>query len=173
MTTEERLEKLEKELADMKERIRSKSFELVDDKGKLRALLGVSTINNTCVFGLCDKNGKVRIRLTVDESGPELVLYDELDNVRAGLGVDKSKTSLAFGDEQGKLRVTLGIVEKRPALMLMDENGKTRVTLFASDLGSFLELYGIKEESSVGMSIIIDPKLTLKNEKGKQIWSAP
>ena len=101
MTTEERLEKMERELSAAKRRnrwillvitlaatgayalgcnveqriISAQHFHLVDESGKTRALLTV------CADGpgllMKDENGKTRLLLTVDNNGPRLFMFDE------------------------------------------------------------------------------------------------
>jgi len=68
MTTEERLAKVERELA------------------ALRAELAHSL--TTRVVSIVDEQGKIRAGLDVDEDGPSLRLYDEAGKVRAALSVN-------------------------------------------------------------------------------------
>ena len=154
MTTEERLEKLEKELAQLAraatEEVIARQFVLVDDKGKTRAVLGMSKTGPS--LALYDENGKFRATLNVTEDGPALGLLDEKGKPRAGLAVTKDGPQLSLFDENSKNRAWLAMSKNGPGLILLDENDKPRV----------------------GLAMLKDgPKLGLSDEKGKLIWSAP
>ena len=78
MTTEERLEKLERKIEEMKTEIRTKAL---------------------CVL---DGQGQERIKLVITEDGPRLTMMDENGKIRAGMSVFKDKPSLAMLDENKK-----------------------------------------------------------------------
>ena len=96
MTTEERLEKLERQLADAPKVIRSNEFILEDDKGNVRAVLAVTKYGpqlclydengktlfelTGAVLGMMDENGKTRVELAVLQDGAGMALYDEDGN---------------------------------------------------------------------------------------------
>jgi len=146
MTTEERLEALEKELIRAKRRNR---WSLTG--AALVFVLGVvlcgkaagpsqaaaqpadGTVNEVRAskFTLVDQNGKARARLAMTELGP----------------------ALAFLDAQGKLRVDLTMTELGPVLALRDAQEKARIDLFVTEAGG--------------------PALFLNDAQGKPIWSAP
>jgi hypothetical protein len=96
MTTEERLEKLEMELARVKEGreniVTANAFSLVDKSGNRRASLSVFTGAPT--LNLADENGKLRASLAVLKNGPSLDLFDENHKARAGLLVGKDGPAL-------------------------------------------------------------------------------
>lgn len=132
MTTEERLEKLEKELAKAKRKsrlmlvaavmtvagmfllgaegdqspmvIRAQSFAVVDQNGNALAILGLGTDGQPGLF-LYDQNSHVRGGLTVAENGVStLGIYDQNGSPRAVLGVDKNGTpGLALLDQSGTI----------------------------------------------------------------------
>jgi hypothetical protein len=161
MTTEERLERLEVELATAKRSIcrliigaglvlgiftlfvavramtgiaysqaegntakviRAKSFVVVDDQGRIRALLSV--IKTGSGLALYDESGKVRARLDVNEDFPLLTLHDEKGTPRAVLDVTKYGPELSFHDEKGTPRASLDVLEDRPLLSLNNDKGK-------------------------------------------------
>ncbi|MFA5864187.1 MAG: hypothetical protein WC975_05810 [Phycisphaerae bacterium] len=140
MTTEKRLEKLERELAETK-------AGLAHAKRLARGLLavmglavgtylfagvlmaktasaqvgksGLREVRATAFF-LEDENGKVRARLTVDKVGPMLLLLDENGKFRAELNGSR----LLLRDENEKRRVALFVGKAGPVLGLFDENEK-------------------------------------------------
>jgi len=107
-------------------RIQAEGFELVDESGKTRALLGVSKV------------------------GPTLALFDQNAKASAGLGVSDvgipgaSCPGFVLRDRNGMLRVRLNLKESgEPVLALYDQNGKTRASLFMDESGApGLALYG-------------------------------
>jgi hypothetical protein len=152
MTTEERLERLEKELAGAKRRsrvmlvatvmtiagmfllcaggnavqksIRAQSFELVDRNGMPRGGLTADTSGEPCLL-LLNRNGKTSASLTAIGGEPRLRLYDQNDTLRALLDVLESGLSgLFLGDRNGKLRAVVDVTDVGPALTLYDQNDK-------------------------------------------------
>lgn len=75
MTTEERLAKVERQLAELQHEVRTRRVTILDENGKTRALLAVDLEGPT--LGLADEKGEVRARLVVNEDGPALCLADE------------------------------------------------------------------------------------------------
>lgn len=76
---------------------------IFDENGKTRVALGMAKDGPMPALWLYDKNGKVRAMLAVDKDGPMLGLYDENSNVRAWLTVDKDSPMLGLGDKNGKV----------------------------------------------------------------------
>ena len=148
MTTEERLEKLERELAAAKRRIlclpvvvglavvgaglawvsavpkviRANEFILEDADGKSRITLALTELGAGLV--LSDENGKIRATLALTELGPVLGLVDENGQPRARLATLKDGPGLTLYDESGKDRARLAVNKDGPSLGLYDENGK-------------------------------------------------
>jgi hypothetical protein len=105
MTTEERLDKLERELALLKpgepeSEVRANRFVLEDENGKLRAMLNVT------------------------KEGAALVLFDEKGDLRATLGALKGGPGLDLFDENGEFRAGLNVRQEGPKLGLFDKNGR-------------------------------------------------
>ena len=112
MTTEERLEKMERELGRVKEVLARSRVE-----GTAKEIRAKS-------FVLEDENGKPRARLGITECGPGLMLLDEKGELCAGLSMTETGPLLALYDENGKGRVVLFVTQDGPHLALHDENGK-------------------------------------------------
>jgi hypothetical protein len=127
MTTEERLENLERELAVVKRRNRRLLFGAAICLGMIFAwlffsqpgLLGIAQAEGPTTapaqdkvrarsFVVQDENGKVRATLTMNKAGPGLVLADENGKTRAVLGEGREGCSLALVDEIGRLRCVRG-----------------------------------------------------------------
>lgn len=146
MTTEERLEALEKELARAKRRNRwaltgtALVFVLgvvlcgkAAGPSQASAQPAAGTVNEVRAskFTLVDQNGTPRVILAMTQLGP----------------------ALAFLDAQGKLRVDLTVTEAGPVLALRDAQEKARIDMFVTEVGG--------------------PALFLNDAQGKPIWTAP
>lgn len=154
MTTEERLEKLEKELSHSKRR--NHLLLAVVLLGAVAMTAGIGSrekVIEATGFMLVDGNGKTRAFLAMGEGGPKLGLLDENGNPRIGLIVDKDGPQLILRDENNKPRIGLFLSDFASGLTLIDENGKNRAGLVVD-----------KEEG---------PGLGLFDENGKRLWKAP
>ena len=188
MSTEERLEKLERELFAEKRRARwllatvglgvlgvlawtwATSTPTAQAQG---ANTGPKVIRAT-QFILEDETGKARARLVVDKDGPGLALYDETGQIRAGLGVNKDGAELTLLDETSKPRAMLSMGKDGPGLVLGDETGKKRVGLAVDKEGPRLALDDETGKARAGLTVSKDgPRLALSDETGKVIWSQP
>ena len=154
MTTEERIERLEqnnrrllaglvtvillgigvaaipKPGGDVVDEVRARAFILVDDNGKTRAALLVST-NGPGLY-LLDGNKQARVSLDIskDMSGladcaPGLVLADKNGTLRVQLVTSQNDSWLQLSDKNNTRRVRLDLDKDEPALDLLDETGKT------------------------------------------------
>lgn len=112
MTTDERIEKMEGQLARMRWFNRCLIACIVLSFGAwfilksfgpetVWAQPGVKEIRATC-FILLDENGKGRAVLSVLNDVPGLWLYDENGKVRASMAVGKAGPDLRLFDENGK-----------------------------------------------------------------------
>ena len=181
MSIEERLEKLEKELACLRKQargkwfnrwlqpaeaaideVRAKQFVLEDEKGTPYAMLG--TGENGPMLAFLDEKGKKNL-VTLTMEG--LFLRDEKGNTRAKLLVGKDGAVLFLNDEKGNTRAKLGAFD-RPVLWLSDENGKLRAALDVDKDGPSLELFDEKDKLRATLDVGKDgPALDLFDEKGK------
>jgi hypothetical protein len=191
MTIEERVEKVEMELARAKRRnrlllagvllavvllavgattpgvasredvVKAKQFILVDVNDKTRAELSVTAMGP--VLGLFDKKGIARAILSVPEDGPGLSLSNENGKIRAILSVPEDGPMLYLYDESGKAHTGLVMFKDGSSLNLSDKNGKTRATLGRSQTTTPDGKTITYPESSL---LLFDPN-------GNVIWMAP
>ena len=105
------------QVAGTAKQIRVRSIEIEDEKGALRAALGVS--KDVLGLLLMDENGKVRAVLGVEKDVPVLRLWDEKGAFRAALGVAKDGPRLSLYDANSKPRAVLGVEKDGPGLLLM------------------------------------------------------
>ena len=165
MTTEERLENMERELGRQKRcnRWLLGAILLVAGGLIIPVLFGITAFRTRAQatgtareirarsFVLEDEYGKTRAWLSVIKDGPGLALYGENGKVRAVLNVIKDGPGLRLLDESGNHRAGMSVLKDSPKLTLVDKNGKSRVRMDV--------LKG-------------DPKLVLFDENGDVIWSA-
>lgn len=191
MTTDERLESLERELTLAKRHNRW-----------VLAIAGtvVLTLVMAGIF-LGDENtaqaqGKGSERKVI--AANKFILEDERGRKRAVLAIDKDGVSLALFDENGKLRALLDTSNNRPGLALYDENTNTRAVISLDKDNANLSLHGkrgegggvmlavsegrpalvlLDERSKPRIGLAFDkgrgPLLQMLDEKGKPFWSAP
>ena len=181
MTTEKRLEKLERELsrANRLNRWLLAGVGLCLGIGLVAWAFGptVATaqpagaalkVVRANQFVLEDETGKTRARLRMSRSGPELVLCDEKGNPRAELSVDKDRPRLALLDEDGKGRAVLSVSKGGASVSLSDEKGKTRASLVVLKGGPSVNLDDEKGNTRVSLVVLKGgPSVTLADEKGK------
>jgi len=135
-------------------------------------------------FVVEDENGKGRAMLEVNEEGTGLGLADENGKLRAGLFMTKDGSGLSLRDENRKTRVMLNVTKDGPMLALADENGKSRARLDVVKEGAGLRLIDEKGQGrvTVGVTQITSPdgrtitypesSLLLYGADGKVIWQA-
>ena len=105
MTTEERLEKLERELIRLKgeevvDKISARKISLVDERGESRAELSIIE-DNPCLELYASKGDScARLAVIGDDAG--LTLFDKQGTVRVSLYVNGANTSLTMYDEKRK-----------------------------------------------------------------------
>ena len=165
MTTEERLDKIEKEL----HQARRFNCWLLAVAGLavlawvMSSSLGARTVGaqtsapamkvlSANKFVVQDANGVPRAVLGVDEHGSGLTLCDEDGRPRAALAMAKTAPVLSFFTEKGVARATLSLRGATAGLLLLDENGKPRASLTVGKGGPTLGVY---------------------DEDGKTLWKAP
>ncbi len=183
MSTEKRLEKLERELPAEKRRYRwllvavgfgvmgvALAWILATNTPTAQAQ-GANTeptVIRATQFILEDESGKPRAMLNMTKDGPMLALYDENGKHRVGLGVGEKGPVLSLLDEIGNPRVGLVVEKDGPRLILRDETGKERAMLRMEKGGpglSLLDKTG-KPRASLGMDKGV-PGLALWDGTGK------
>jgi hypothetical protein len=84
--------------------LRARMFELVDDRGQVRANLKVEP-DGVAVFRLRDSKGTIRVKLGGSEDGSGLLLLDDRTEPAIHLQVQPSGTRLTLGEEGKEPRV--------------------------------------------------------------------
>ena len=152
MTTDERLEKAEGQLARLKWINRCLIGCIVLSLGvwfvlktfapeRAWAQSGAKEIRAN-KFVLEDENGKPCATLGyIEDKGPALLLLDKNDDVRAALGLTPDGSGLELIDENHKPRVRVAVDKDKPSLSLHDGNGKERASLMVGMQGPYLTLY--------------------------------
>jgi hypothetical protein len=193
MTIEERLEVVERELAETKaglavSRRRNRrlwiglglsvvvcalAWSFVAIKGIARAQR-TGEVVRAKTFIVEDENGTTRVILSVIKDVSGLSLIDENGTPRVLLSVDKDGARMGMYDENGKTRAWLGLDKDGPGLGLYDENGTPRVGLCLDKDGAGLGLDDENGKTRVWLSVDKDgQRLGLYDENGKSTWSAP
>jgi hypothetical protein len=114
-------------------------------------------------FVVEDANGKPRASLEVFNDNPRLALYDESDKPLASLCANKDGGLLSLG---GKAIAALNTGKTGAALMLMDMNGKLKNVMLGAAFG--LSLADENGKRRVSLSTDKDgPKLVLEDENGQ------
>ena len=183
MTTEERLEKLERELARPNHPncwllpvialavvglalagTWTRTTAIAQDRGESAS----PKVIHASAFSLEDENGKVRATLSMTKGGPRLALYDENGKVRVGLGASKDGSGLSLYDENDKQRLLLAATKDAPALALYNETGKVRATLLVAKSMPGLRLLDPNGNGGVVLGVTKDgPALALCDENRK------
>lgn len=129
MTTEERLKKLEEELSELKNRVRTKRVEILDEEGRAAAFL--ITSNGLPIFRMMSRRGRPQITMTLTETGPIISLNDVDGTTRAEImASDERGPGMSLYDAAGNLRMGMLVSEKGPSgLIQYDANGQIRVVL--------------------------------------------
>lgn len=114
----------------------AKEFQLVDDHGTPRAILGVC--DGSVGLFLLAKTGTTRLNLVVlqDES-PALLLHDANGIIRAKLvDIVDDTPALALHDREGHDRLVLSLLpDGRAAVLLLDRDGTIQAQLWINEEG--------------------------------------
>jgi hypothetical protein len=145
----------------------AEEFQLVDEKGTVRAALSMSMGGPGMI--LFDKAGKFRavLSLATGEDTPVISLADAQEHYRATLALKvNGEPYLALLDKAGKVRMSFSLEgEKGPRIALLDSNGQTRAALGALDLTKVTATGGMEAQRPVA--------LVLFDQDQKPIWKAP
>lgn len=153
MITEERFEKMEIELTNVKRDIQKLMAVVMQGEAKTAGINGQLNIIKAQKFIVVDDNGKSRASLEIIKGVPSLNLSDKNGKLGISLTIIENEPSLDIYDDNEKHRVSLGVIEGMPTLALIDKNEKPRAVL----------------------SIIEDDSgdLAMFNPDGKAVWRAP
>ena len=161
MTTQERLEALERGLSAAKRRNKYLLIGLV--------LLAVAWAFTSTTGTVQAQTGENVVRAERFE------LVDSEGRVRAGLGVFNGMPGLLLYDANGTNRVELSVSDRGTGLFLYDANETPRAKLLASDDGSALGLFDTNGKHRAGLTVLaeIGPELYLWDANEHLLWSAP
>jgi len=136
MTVEERLERVERELAQAKRRSMALAAAICVLGGAWVLWLSIDTVEAQAAgtpevvrahrFEVVDEDGKTRATLAVHDRGPRLRLFDENGTPRAEVAAAKDgegviEPGLWLYDNKGQWRVALHAVKNEPRLSLNDD----------------------------------------------------
>jgi hypothetical protein len=181
MTTEERVEKLEKELVGAKRRSRVMLVAVAMTVAGMFLLCagnGVQKSVRAQSFELVDQNGKTLAALETRENGTGLTILDQNGNDRVTLQLDNEEMpGVVLFDKNGKARVQMSVgTDGAPGLGLLDQDGTVRVAqLLKADGTSALGLFDQNGEIRAGLAMdaLGTPRLSVIDQTGKAIWHAP
>ncbi len=192
MTTDDRFERLERELALAKRHNRW-----------LLAIVGMAVLMLVLPKMFSGNENAAQAQGKGSEGreivANKFVLKDKNDRQRGLFAIDEDNVLLSLRDNNGKLRVLLDISDNRPGLSMFDDNGNPSIVVSVDERGSNLSLSGTRgkgskggiviavNENSPGMILFEDeinkhqvwlaiekdrgPVLKMYDEKGKQVWS--
>ena len=167
MTTEERLEKLERELAHANR---------LNRRLIVVAVVCMAIISGWACLAQPDRPGTAQAEAPAAASvlkevrARSFVLEDENGKTRADLAVGKDGVGMAMFDENGKTRVGLATTKDGSRLRLFGENQVDRTELVADKDGGGLGLVNDDGKIRVGLIILKDGAgLTLSDASGQSV----
>lgn len=169
MTTEERSENLERQLAT------ARRIDLVNAQGQTRlTVLTVRADKDGPKLALYDKNDEWRAILYVNEDGPEKILFGEKGELREVLNVPTNTMLVDLYDAGKNLRSSFGVGDLPRIVQLRSAESKIQVVISkqAANLEFLLHDAGGYKRASLSMGKDRG-RLQLFDENGKAIWSAP
>lgn len=182
MTTEERVEKLERELATAKRR----SCVMLVATAMTVAGMFLLGAGNSAVqklvraqeFDVVDPTGKTRADLSLVDGQPALRVFDQNDTVRAELGLGGSGIPfLCLYDQNGNVRTTLSMgVSGQPGLELWGQDNSIRAQFRLDRSGQ--PFLGFSDQSDMLRARLYlgesgQPVLNLCDQNGKVVWGSP
>ncbi len=168
MPTDERLERLERELTLVK---RNNQWLLAIVGTVVLILILARTFSWT--ENTAQAQGKGNKPKVVVAN--EFVLEDEMGRRRAVLEAHKGRALLAMMDENGKIRISLDALNSEPGLSLFGQEFDVRAMFVIQEKEPGLVLWD--ESNNPRFVLVLDkklgPMLKIMGEKGKPVWSAP
>lgn len=161
----------------MTNEVRAKRFVLVDDTGKLRAVLGAAS-HGAVSLGLLDNDDKIRSVLIVDSNGaPRLELFGTDETRRVVLSVFANRSGLGIFGDAGRGGAVLDVVDDGGVTLgLTDSRERGRAGLqLRSDGTTLINFNDTNEKIRAALGIGADgsPGLGLWDKEGRRIWQAP
>lgn len=152
-SSDERLKKLERELAETKEQLEALSerpdadaphgekivvdsvtarrITIVNEEGEPRATL--ATVQGTTMLEFSDKGGKKRMVLFAAQARAGIDIGDDSGQIRASLKTTEKGTHLKLQDEHGKVRAMIFEALEGSSITLKDANGNPRAELLLDE----------------------------------------
>jgi hypothetical protein len=157
--------------------VRAKRFLLVDDTGKLRAVLGAAT-GGAVSLGLLDNDDKIRSVLIVDANGtPRLEMLGADETRRVVLSVFPNRSGLGVFGEGARGGAILDVAADGTVTFgLTDRKEHTRAgLLLLPDGTALLNLSDTTQRVRAALGIGNDgsPGLGMWDPDGKRVWQAP
>jgi hypothetical protein len=85
--------------------LRAERFELVDERGKVRASIRAESEPDATVLRLMDENGTIRVKLAADANGSGLVLLDDRTELGVQIGARDTGSFVKLVDWEGREQV--------------------------------------------------------------------
>jgi hypothetical protein len=122
----------------VQEVVRAQKFELVDEKGKVRAELSIHPDGLGPILVMYDQAGDIRADLSVVNDGPARLVFHEKGGKRQAWLEDSGLTLLEGLDVRAALSATK---DPGPARALYDQAGKQRAALELRDNSPMLRMF--------------------------------
>jgi hypothetical protein len=85
--------------------LRAGRFELVDERGRVRASIRAESEPDATVLRLMDESGTIRMKLAADANGSGLVLLDDRTELGVQIGARESGSFVKLVDRDGREQV--------------------------------------------------------------------
>jgi hypothetical protein len=157
--------------------VRANRFELADEKGNIRAVLGLNP-DGEPRLALADESGRILVTLSLEldykytkDKIPALRFLDRAGKVRSEINLNRAGDPVIMLRNQrgGAIASLTGLDKTGTEWMLMDEKGRPRITQTINRNGanvSFFDEAG-KVRAGLGLKNNGDPSLVFSDEKMK------
>ncbi len=85
--------------------VRAGRFELVDERGRIRASIRAESGPDATVLRLMDESGTIRVKLAADANGSGLVLLDDRTELGVQIGARESGSLVKLVDRDGREQI--------------------------------------------------------------------